>query len=93
MLRQFADIVPDGAERIYRQFELEAEHRRAQEKREQNFKINSTHIGQGLAAAFVMGVLLLIFLIAKDSPTVAAVLAGGTIVSGIVAFLRVRSGE
>src|SRR5690349_11244724 len=48
-LAAFDHIVPGGAARIFDQFEREADHRRALEKKQANFVVRDTHIGQALA--------------------------------------------
>ena len=85
-------IVADGAERIFRQFELEAEHRREQERRRSRIVASDTRVGQALAglyAATAFGVT--IYAIARGEPWVAGIVGGGTMVSGILAFLGRRA--
>jgi uncharacterized membrane protein len=92
-LREFDALVPDGAERIFKQFEAEAEHRRSCEKRQISFAIRDGHIGQllaGLYAICAFGVSA--FAIYKEAYWAATFIGGTTIVGGIVAFLRQKDG-
>ncbi len=78
ILQQFNDVVENGAERIFQQFELENAHRRKQENRNVRLQIWGNHIGQALAALYAGGAFG-VYAIAYNAPWVAAVLGGGTI--------------
>jgi uncharacterized membrane protein len=88
-LREFDELVPNGAERIFAQFEAEASHRRECEAKHLRFGIRDAHIGQflaGLYAVCAFGVSA--FAIYKEAYWAASFISGTTIVGGIVAFLR-----
>jgi uncharacterized membrane protein len=88
-LQAFEDIVPGGAERIFKQFEDEAAHRRAMEKANARFVIRDTHIGQILAGLYAVGAFsVTAYAVYAGAYWVAGILGGGTIVGGVVAFLR-----
>jgi uncharacterized membrane protein len=88
-LEEFERIVPGGAARIFQQFEDEAKHRRVMETTNARFVIRDTHIGQALAGLYAVTAFgVTTFAIVEGAYWVAGVLGGGTIVGGIVAFLR-----
>ena len=90
-LAAFDQIVPGGAERIFKQFEEEGDHRREMEKSNARFLIRDTHVGQllaGLYAVCAFGVTA--YAISRGAEWAAVILGGGTIVGGVVAFLRRR---
>ncbi|MBY6239737.1 DUF2335 domain-containing protein [Methylosinus sp. Sm6] len=94
VLREFEDLLPGGAERLFDQFEKEAEHRRSCEKKQLDAAIADTRLGQflaGLYAVCAFGVAA--FAIYKEANWAAVVIGGTTIVGGIVAFLRQREKE
>jgi uncharacterized membrane protein len=88
-LREFDELVAGGAERIFSQFEKEAEHRRDCEQKQISFAVRDAYIGQllaGLYAVCAFGVSA--FAIYKEAYWAASIIGGTTIVGGIVAFLR-----
>lgn len=90
-LQAFEDIVPGAASRIVGEFEKEAEHRRGLERAQANFVRWDTHIGQALAIVFALaGFGVVCFAIYRNAPWVAAVLGGGLIGAGILAFIQGR---
>ena len=90
-LQAFEDIEPGAAAQIIEEFRAEAAHRRKQEDREARLRVRETHVGQGLAIAFVvMMVGLIAFAIWMRAPWVAGVLGTGVIAAGVVAFIRGR---
>ena len=92
LLEEFERVVPGGAERIFAQFENEAKHRRGLEEQNARFVIRDRHFGQALAGIYALGAFgLTAFAIDRGADWVASILGGGTIVSGVIAFLRVRS--
>ena len=89
VLREFDLLVPNGAQRIFDQFEREATHRRELENKQLHFTIRNSLIGQllaGIYAVCAFGVTG--YAIYAHADWLAAILGGGTIVGGIVAFLR-----
>lgn len=95
LLRQFDDVVADGAERIMRQWEGESGHRRAMERREAEIFARADLLGRLFAFAFVLLALAVTAVaITHAQPFVAAILGGTTIASIVWAFLRThRDGE
>nr|WP_281378595.1 DUF2335 domain-containing protein [Kaistia hirudinis] len=89
MLRQFDDVVADGAERIMRQWEGESGHRRMMERREAEIFARADLLGRLFAFAFVLLALAVTAVaITHAQPFVAAILGGTTIASIVWAFLR-----
>jgi len=61
------------------------------ESKQTRFAIRDGHIGQALAGLYALGAFgITAYAIYMGADWVAAVLGGGTIVSGIVAFLRLK---
>ena len=88
-LAEFERILPGAAERIFAQFETEGNHRRSMEQENARFTARDATVGQALAAVYAASAFgLTAFAIYMDANWVAAILGGGTIVSGVVAFLR-----
>lgn len=89
LLGKYSDQVKDGAERVFPQFELEAEHRREMVRRTLDVQSTDLMIGKILAFVFVMGMIgTAIFAISKGYPVLAGVL--GTTVLGTVVWAFVR---
>jgi uncharacterized membrane protein len=94
VLREFDELVPNGAERIFSQFEAEAAHRRDCEDKQVRFSIRDAHIGQFLAGLYaVLAFSVAAYAIHRDAYWVASIIGGTTIVGGIIAFLRLRDRE
>ncbi|WP_298965537.1 DUF2335 domain-containing protein [uncultured Methylobacterium sp.] len=90
-LEQFRSLVPDAPERILRQWEAEAEHRRAQERTALRGAVSRERLGQAGAIVFVTQVLAVVALaLWLDHPWIAAILGAGTITSVVGAFLYQR---
>ncbi len=89
-LGAFSDVVENGAERVFRQFEAEAEHRRQMTKETLRVQARDLMVGKILAFLFVMSMIgTAIFAISKGYPT-AAVILGTTVIGTVVlAFVRV----
>lgn len=89
LLRQFDDVVADGAERIMQQWEGESGHRRMMERREAEIFARADLLGRLFAFAFVLLALAVTAVaITHAQPFVAAILGGTTIASIVWAFLR-----
>ncbi|MEH6718833.1 MAG: DUF2335 domain-containing protein [Aurantimonas endophytica] len=87
-LEDFRSVVPDAPERIIRQWELEAEHRRAYETKALEGTIHINKAGQANAitfALFALGVAALAVWL--NQPWIAGILGVGTIGSVVGAFL------
>jgi uncharacterized membrane protein len=94
VLREFDVLVPNGAERIFAQFEKESAHRRDCEEKQLKFLIRDSRIGQGLAGLYALCAFgVTAYAISIGANWVAGVLGGGTIVGGIVAFLRQKKSD
>jgi uncharacterized membrane protein len=93
-LREFNEIVPNGATRIFDQFEKEGDHRRAIERQQANFVVRDTHIGQFLAGMFAtLGLGVAAFAIYMGAEWAGTVIGGGIITPIVIAFLRQSSGK
>jgi uncharacterized membrane protein len=94
VLREFDALVPNGAERIFGQFEKEASHRRDCEQKQIKFAMRDSHIGQVLAGIYAVCAFgVTAYAISIGANWIAAILGGGTIVGGIVAFLRQKTSD
>jgi uncharacterized membrane protein len=87
-LESFRSVVPDAPERIIRQWELEADHRRAYEAMALEGTIRIDKAGQRNAILFALGALGVVALaLYLDHPWIAGILGTGTIGSVVGAFL------
>ena len=92
MMAQYNEAVPNGADRIMRQFESETAHRHSLETRALDAQIGRVNRGQWMA--FFLTILFGgagVYLALNGHPTVAGVLFTGTIASLAVAFLTGRA--
>ena len=90
-MRAINELVPDGAERLIGQVELESEHRRAMEQRTQKYEFFDQLLARFSALVFAFGCLWLIKYLAEIGAYVpASIVAGAMIVHGINAFLGRR---
>ena len=80
--------MPGLAREIVDEFRAEAKHRRSIEARASRIEAASELLGKTMALIFAGGCFgVTLFAIAHDADWVAGVIGGGTIVSGIAAFL------
>lgn len=87
-LDEFRVVVPDAPERIFRQWELEADHRRAYEAKALEGAIQVDKAGQRNAIIFALTALgLSAFAVYLEQPWIAGILGVGTIGSVVTAFL------
>lgn len=94
-VRGYGEAVEDGSERFFRQFELEAEHRRQMERDRLGFQTtqltfvrSERRLSQWLAGSYAFGALLLAALLAfLGYPTASATVATTSIASVVAAFL------
>jgi uncharacterized membrane protein len=96
ILEQYNRSVEGGAERVFRQFEAEGEHRRNQEKLQLQATIRETRLGQWLAGVFAFAALAITLVaLVLHAWTVATVVGGTTLVGVVGAFLyrQVRGNE
>ncbi len=88
-LKAFDGVIENGAERIFKQFELESEHQRQLELKLVEAQIWNQIRGQIYAFVFAMLALFVsVIAIYQDQPWVAALFGGGVIASVVAAFLR-----
>lgn len=88
-LGKFSEVVTDGAERVFRQFEAEAEHRRKMDTDGLRVQSRDMLIGKVFAFLFVMAMIgAAVYAISKGNPVLAGVL--GTSVLGTVVWGFVR---
>lgn len=94
ILRDYEDILPGSAERVFAQFEEEAQQRRDLTRRRMALSERDAVLGQVLAGLYAAGSLgATVYAAYLGAEWVAAILGGGTIVGGIVAFLKSKSGS
>lgn len=91
VLEGFNNVVPGSAERIIKAWEVESEHRREIDRREQRWFYANAVTGKVFAFLFVMGALALsAWALYLDKPWLAGILAGTTLASVVGAFLEVE---
>jgi uncharacterized membrane protein len=89
VLKDFDDVVPNGAARIFAAWESETEHRHGMERRNLMLAAADAIIGKVFAFIFVITALsACIYMATVGQEWVAAVLGGGTIASVVWAFVR-----
>lgn len=94
VLKEFDQIVENGAERIFRQWETETQHRRELERKDLDDLIRDNVRSRWFAFSFVMAALAVcVVAIVFGAPWVAAVLGGGTIASVVWAFIKTRNSQ
>lgn len=90
-LEAFRQIVPDAPERIIKQWELEAAHRREYEMTALNGAIERDRVGQGAAIVFALSALVAgVIALFLGHPAFATAIVTTTIVSVVGAFLYQR---
>jgi uncharacterized membrane protein len=90
-MRAINELVPDGADRLIKQVELESEHRRMMEQKSQKYAFHDQVLARASALIFAFGCLWLIRYLAEIGAYVpASIVAGAMIVHGINAFLGRR---
>jgi uncharacterized membrane protein len=91
-LAAFDDIVENGAERVFQQFEAEAEHRRRLEREAADTDKSLGLVSRLLAGGFALAALGTAgFALHVDAHVAAAIIGGGTIAAVVTAFLAERS--
>lgn len=91
LLREFDQLVTGGAERIFRQFEVEASHRRALESSRMRSEASDRRTAQYVAVGFACAVLLLSALaLYLGAHSTASVIGGGAVLLVIASFLGTK---
>ncbi len=94
VIKEYDEVIKDGAGRLFRQFESESGHRREMEILVAKLKGRDLLTGKILALIFALGVLAVVaFAVQKGSPWVAAILGGGMLATVVFGFLRVFGDE
>ena len=92
VLEAFGRLVPDAPERIFRQWEMESDHRRAYEREALDAAVKRDARGQVSALLFTLVALSVsAFALWLKEPWVAGTIGGGTIASVVGAFLFQRA--
>lgn len=92
VLEQFRQLVPDAPERIFAQFEKEADHRRHLEKTSLEGNLRTVRWGQGAAISFALSALGVAALaLVLGYPNAAMVIGVLDIAAVVGAFLYVRT--
>ena len=80
IIRGYNEVIPNGAERLFRQFEIEAEERRAFNRRGQTHQFIVALSGRGSALIFALAALAVAaYALYLNHPTAAAIIGGSTI--------------
>ena len=88
VLQGFNQLVENGAERVFKQFEWEAEHRRHLESYVAETDRGERRLAQALAGTFAFGALgVAAYALYCGAFTTAAVIGGGTVAAVVLAFL------
>lgn len=91
VLQDYDHIVEHGAERIVRAWEIEGQHRREQENRDQRWFWLNAIIGKIFALVFVLSALAATgYAIHMNQPWLAGVLGGTTLAIVVGAFIEVQ---
>jgi uncharacterized membrane protein len=91
-IREYNEIVENGAERIFAQFEKETEHRHKLETRQQFFPFVDQLVARATALIFALACLgAAIFSVTQGAYWVAAFFGAAMITHGVNAFLRNRT--
>jgi uncharacterized membrane protein len=87
ILRGYNDAIPDGAERLFRQFEIEASARREYLRRGQTHNLVVALSGRISALVFALTALAVsAYALRLGHPWAAAIVGGGTIAMVVTAF-------
>lgn len=90
ILRGYNDIIPDGAERLFKQFEIEADARRQHIRRGQTHNLIVALSGRGAALIFALSALAVsAYALDLGHPWAAAIIGGSTIAMVVAAFTGV----
>jgi uncharacterized membrane protein len=90
ILRGYNEVIPDGAERLFRQFEIEADARRAHQRRGQTHNLIVALVGRGAALIFALGALAVAaYALNLGHQWAASIIGGSTIALVVAAFTGV----
>jgi uncharacterized membrane protein len=90
IMKRYNDVVPNGAARLFEQFEKEASHRREMESRSLHYQGKDLEHSKRNALLFGFGVLsVMAFAIWMNAGWIAAVLGGGLLTVIAVTFHRI----
>jgi uncharacterized membrane protein len=88
-LKRYDEIIENGAERLFSQFERETQHRHLLERRAQNYPLFDQLAARTTALVFSLGCLgVALYAVEKNHPWVAGAFGAAMIANGINAFLR-----
>jgi uncharacterized membrane protein len=88
ILDHFNQVAENGAERIFKQWETESDHRRKMERRDFGWSVAEGMLGKVFAFVFVIAALgLAAYALSLGANWLAAFLAAGTIGSVVAAFV------
>lgn len=91
VLAEFNHVVENGAERIVRAWEVESEHRREIDRREQRLFYRDAIFSKSYALIFVLAALALSgWAVWMDEAWIGALLGSGTIASVVGSFIHQR---
>jgi uncharacterized membrane protein len=86
---EFAEVIPNGAERLFEQFLAESDHRRLLERRKQLFPLVTHIVGRVSALAFALAALgVAAVAIIHEAYWIAVLFGGGMIASVVTAFIK-----
>lgn len=89
VVEAYKQIIPDGAERIFKQWESETAHRHKMERGPQMLPFWDRVLARITALLFAFGCLVVIaYAISVGAQWAAAALSGAMIIAGINAFIR-----
>ena len=88
VFKQIDEIVPNGAERLFAQFERETKQRHKLHSRAQSLPFIDQVLGRVCALLFAFACYIAAFAIEKGAYLPATVIGGAMIVAGINAFMR-----
>ena len=92
LMRGYDDVVPNGAERVFAQFEKEGDHRRKLEARAIVFELIDRLAGRVCALLFAFGALWVAYhAVSRDAQWAASVIGGGVIAATVYAFVSEAS--
>ena len=89
VIAQFDDVVENGAERVFSQFEIEAKHRRTMEANTVRSQFRDLLVGKNFALIFVLGMIITaVYAISEGYPWLAAFLGASVLGSVVWGFVR-----
>lgn len=90
IVRGYNEVIPDGGERLFKQFELEAAHRRSVQSRAQTHNLIVALSGRAAALLFALASLgVAVLALNRNYPWVAVAFGSGTIALVVAAFTGV----